>query len=164
MHTCAPFDVFVKSEGASEGSGANAAKQFMKRQPARWVRVRPLEAEEKARIGAACESLIRDVLRPRFLPEIRPTQWNYPVELKGKWRGSKFSFITRYRSGWEDNKGEEFDSAWARFDHDEESVEELRFHIMWHRHTGQWFCLHRSVLPEDALRLMLDDGHLHPHI
>jgi hypothetical protein len=137
----------------------------VKRQQSRWVRVRAaLKDQEKLQIGALCDAFISDVLKPRFLPEIRPTEWNFPVDLSGKWRGSRYSFITRYRSGWEENAGEEFNSAWARFDHDEESVDELRFHIMWHRHTGQWFPLHRSVPLDEALRLMLDDGHLHPHI
>jgi hypothetical protein len=129
-----------------------------------WVRIRKLTAAEKADIGARCDALIAEILVPRFLPEVIPSQWNYPIALFGKWRGSKYSFITRYRSGWEDNAGEEFDSGWARFDHDEESIDELRFHIMWHRHTGQWWPLHRSVTLDEALRLMIDDGILHPHI
>ena len=102
----------------------------MTRSAARWVRVRKLTAEDKALIGARCDAFIADVLKPRFLPEVRSTQFNYPIDLFGKWRGSKYSFVIRYRSGWEDNAGEEFDSAWARLDHDEESLSETRFHVM----------------------------------
>jgi hypothetical protein len=101
---------------------------------------------------------------PRFLPEIRPTRWNYPVSLHGKWRGSKYSFITRYRSGWEDNAGEEFDSAWVRLDHDEECLTEIRFHIMWHRHTGQWFPYHRSATLDEALDLIESEPILQPDL
>lgn len=42
-----------------------------------WVKV--LAAEEKAATAVRCEQLIADELKPRFLPEIRPTGLNYPV-------------------------------------------------------------------------------------
>ena len=62
----------------------------------RWVRVRALSPAEKAEIAARCERFIAETLKPRFLPTIRPTQFNYPVDIFGKWRGAKYSFITRY--------------------------------------------------------------------
>jgi hypothetical protein len=34
---------------------------------------------EKARITSACQRLIDDLLKPRFLPSVQPTQFNYPV-------------------------------------------------------------------------------------
>lgn len=40
---------------------------------------------EKAVIVAACEAFIRDVLKPRFLPEINPTEWNYVIDIHGAW-------------------------------------------------------------------------------
>ena len=129
----------------------------------RWVRVKPLTAAEKAEIGARCNAFIADTLVPSFLPEMRPTEWNYPVGLHGKWRGSKYSFIIRYRSGWEHNKGEEFDSPWLRLDHDEEHFDEPRFHIYWMRHTGKWWPLHYSVPLDEALRMIETDGILQPH-
>jgi len=129
-----------------------------------WVRVKALAKDEKQLIGLRCDTFIAERLTRRFLPEIRPTQWNYPIALHGKWRGSKFSFFIRYRSGWEDNAGEEFDSAWVRLDHDEECLTETRFHIMWHRHTGQWFPYHASATLDEALAMIETDGILHPHI
>jgi len=33
---------------------------------------------------------------------------------------------------------------------------------MWHRHTGEWRCLHSSVTLEEALRLIEADDLLHP--
>lgn len=68
-----------------------------------WVKT--LSAEEKAAIAARCERLIVGTLKPRFLPEIQPTGLNYPIEIFGQWRGSKYSFIVRFRSGWPDNPG-----------------------------------------------------------
>lgn len=40
-------------------------------------------AGEKSVITAACEKLITEVLTPRFLPKIRPTQFNYPIAIYG---------------------------------------------------------------------------------
>jgi hypothetical protein len=115
-----------------------------------WVKV--LAAGEKAAIAARCERLIAETLKPRFVPEIRPTRFNYPVDMSGRWRGSKYSFIVRFRSGWPDNAGEEFDEAYARLDHVEERLDELRFDVMWHRHTGQWWRRQAAVSLDDALR------------
>lgn len=105
----------------------------------RWGRKRPLTADEKATISTLCERFTTGTLKPRFLPVIRPTEFNYPVGIFGKWRGGQYSFITRYRSGYPENAGEEFDMAFTRLDHVEEHLGDLRFHVMWHRHSGRWF-------------------------
>ena len=126
-----------------------------------WVRV--LSAEEKAAAAAICERFITETLKPRFLPEIRPTQFNYPIDLFGQWRGSKYSFVLRYRSGWPDNEGEEFNSAFTRLDHVEDNLTETRFDVMWHRHTGQWWRAHRSASLDEALRLIETKPLLQPH-
>ena len=72
---------------------------------------------EKAAITATCQRFIDEVLKPRFLPAVRPTQFNYPVDILGKWHGSRYRFLQRYRSGFPENLGEEFDSprspAWT---------------------------------------------------
>lgn len=129
-----------------------------------WVRTRVLTPADKAQIAATCQRFVTETLKPRFLPEIRPTEFNYPVDIFGKWRGTKYSFITRYRSGFSDNLGEEFDSAFTRLDHVPEHFGENRFDVMWHRHTGQWFRLHVAVTLEEALRLIEADGILQPSI
>jgi hypothetical protein len=139
--------------------GAGMPKRVTRRV---WVKV--LSREEKAAIAASCERFIADRLKPRFLPEIRPTRFNYPIDIFGKWRGSKYSFITRYRSGFPDNPGEEFDSAFTRFDHVEENIGETRFDVMWRRHTGEWRRLHASVTLDQALRLIMTEELLQPYV
>jgi hypothetical protein len=70
-------------------------------------------AAEKSAVTAACQHLIDDFLKPRFLPTIRPSQFNYPVDILGKWHGTKYRFIQRYRSGFPENLVEEFDAPFA---------------------------------------------------
>jgi hypothetical protein len=113
---------------------------------------------EKARVNAACEHLITDFMKPRFLPQIRPTQFNYPVDIFGKWRGAQYRFIQRYRSGFPDNLGEEFDAPFARLDWTARD----RFDLQWHRHTGQWWRLYSGLTLDGAIQTIKADGHLHP--
>ena len=113
---------------------------------------------EKAHITAACQRFIDEVLRPRFLPAIRPTQFNYPVDIRGKWHGNRYRFIQRYRSGFPENRGEEFDAPFIRLDWGARD----RFNIQWHRHTGTWFCLYRALSLAQALKTIEEDGLLHP--
>ena len=114
---------------------------------------------EKHAIVAACEAFIRDVLKPRFLPEIKPTQWNYVIDIRGAWAGGRFRFMQRYRSGMEHNRGEEFDAPFARIDR----VGRDHFDIYRMRHTGKWWRPHAGVTLVEALRILESDGILHPH-
>jgi glutathionyl-hydroquinone reductase len=129
-----------------------------------WVRVRTLTEEEKAAIAANCDRFITETLKPRFLPEIRRTQFNYPVDIFGKWRGNKYSFILRYRSGFADSEGKEFDAAFTRLDQVEEHLADIRFDVMWRRHTGQYWRLHSSVTLEEALYLIETEPFLRPNV
>jgi hypothetical protein len=101
--------------------------------PGGHVRSSSFSAAEKSTVTAACQHLIDGFLKPRFLPTIRPTQFNYPVDILGKWHGTKYRFIRRYRSGFAKNRGEEFDAPFARLDW----ISHDRFDLQWHRHTGE---------------------------
>jgi hypothetical protein len=119
--------------------------------------VSPDEAEKRA-IIAACEAFIRDILKPRFLPEIRPTEWNYVIDIHGAWAARRYRFMQRYRSGMAHNRGEEFDAPFARIDR----VGPDSFDIYWMRHTGKWWRLHTGVTLVEALEILETDGVLHP--
>jgi hypothetical protein len=129
-----------------------------------WVRTsrfgrRPaIDDLEKRAIIAACEKFIRDVLKPRFLPEIRPTEWNYVIDIRGSWAAGRYRFMQRYRLDMEHNRGEGFDAPFARIDR----MGRDRFDIYWMRHTGKWWRLHADVSLAEALRILETDGHLHP--
>lgn len=118
-----------------------------------------LPRAETAHITATCERFITDVLKPRFLPIVRPTKFNYPVDIHGRWHGARYRFIQRYRSGFADNRGEEFDAPFVRLDW----LAPDRFNVQWHRHTGAWYCLHRGKTLAQALKLIETDGILHPN-
>lgn len=129
----------------------------------RWVHtggrpgVKPSDSE-KAAITAACDEFIANVLVPRFLPEIRPTKFNYPVAIYGKWHGNKFRFFQRFRSDRGDAIEPEFEVPFVRL----EFVGHDRFDISYYRHTETWFRLHWNLSLREAIRLIEDDGLLHP--
>lgn len=113
---------------------------------------------EKTAVAAACQRFIDTVLKPRFLTDIRPTRFNYPIDILGKWHGRRYRFLQRYRSGFLDNLGEEFDAPFTRLDW----VGPDRFDVQWYRHTETWFRLYRAQSLAQALKAIETDGHLHP--
>lgn len=129
-----------------------------------WMKLpeRPIPStispKEKASIIAACDCLIADVLKPRFLPDIRPSEWNYCIDIHGKWAAGRYRFIQRYRVGSGENAGVEFDAPFALLSR----MGVDRFDIDWMRHTGQWWKLHRNLSLGDALHTLEHDGTLHP--
>ena len=127
----------------------------MRKQPRPTAR---MSEAEKASVTEVCERLIVEFLKPRFLPEIRPSQFNYPIDIIGKWHGANYRFIKRYRSGFPENLGEEFDAPFARLDW----ISRDRFDIQWHRHTGQWYRLHSGLSLVKAIETLRSDGILYP--
>jgi hypothetical protein len=110
-------------------------------------------AQERVVIVGACETFIRDVLKPRLLPEIKPTEWNYIVDIRGAWAAGRYRFIRRYRSGFPHNRGMEFDIPFARVDHMGQDL----FDIQWMRHTGTWWPLHSGRTLAEALHIVETD-------
>ena len=126
---------------------------------ARPPRPAPVNETEKRAIVTACDAFVRDVLKPRFLPEIRPTEWNYMIDIRGTWAGGRYRFLRRYRSGMPHNHGEEFDAPFARIDH----MGPDRYDIYWMRHIGQWWQLHIGVTLAEAFHILTTDPTLYPN-
>jgi hypothetical protein len=90
-------------------------------------------ANEKAAIGRTCERFIEEVLKPRFLSEIRPTEWNYPVDIFGSWHGRSYRFIQTFRNDCPDRYVvSRFDHPFARIEYEGPD----RFTLSYMRHTG----------------------------
>lgn len=119
---------------------------------------KPSESQKRA-IIAACEAFIRDVLKPRFLAEIRPsTEFNYCVDIFGEWRAGRYRFMQRYRSDAPNQTRDEFDAPFVRIDYSGPDD----FDIYWMRHNGQWHPVFQGVTLAQAFELMIDVPTLHP--
>ena len=53
------------------------------------------DATEKQAIIDACETFIATVLKPRFLPSVKPTEFNYMIDIHGEWRAGRYRFMKR---------------------------------------------------------------------
>ncbi len=115
---------------------------------------------EKEAITVACEKLISGFLIPKFLPEIRPTQFNYGVAIFGKWHGNMYRFITRYRSDHPNSIALEFDAPFTRLEY----VNKDCFDLSYMRHTGQWYRLFERLSLTDALETIEKMEHFHPSL
>ena len=90
--------------------------------------------------------------------EITPTGFNYLVDITGAYAGGRYRFMRRYRSGFEDNLGREFDDPFARIDR----MGRDNFDVHWMRHTGQWWPLHYGLPLAGALQAVVTDDVFQP--
>jgi hypothetical protein len=118
---------------------------------------KPSDSERRAVI-AACEAFIHDVLKPRFLPEIRPTEFNYCMDIFGDWRAGRYRFMQRYRSDAANRIRDDFDAPFVRIDYTGPD----QFDIYWMRHNNQWHPVFHDVTLKQAFELMIDVPTLHP--
>ena len=132
-----------------------ARQKVWMKMPPKPVNPSPLEVSI---ITGACDALIRDKIKPRCLPQIIETDLNYAIDIHGAWRAGRYRFMVRYRSGWPDTFGEEFDQPYARLDH----MGPDNFDIYWRRHNGQWWPLHRGKTFVEAITILEEDGVLRP--
>jgi hypothetical protein len=113
--------------------------------------------EEKSALMVAWQHLIDDFLKPRFLSTIRPTQFNYAVDILGKWHGTKYRFIQRYRSGFPQNRRRVRRALCPpRLD----QPQSLRPSVA--LPYRRIFCLHRGLTLVEAIDTRRSEGVLHP--
>ena len=74
-------------------------------------------------------------------------------------RGDSYVFAVRFRSGYAENAGEEYDAPFARIQH-----WSGRFFVHWMRHTGRWWLLHSDLTLEQAVAKVAAGEHLRPPI
>ena len=116
---------------------------------------------EKQTIASACERFIEDVLKPRFLPKIHPTEFNYCTDIFGKWHGSNYRFLQQYRNDRPDRFVEpEFTASFARLAY----VGPDRFDLSYFHHTGQWWPIDRGATLDQAFELLVTNPAYYPII
>jgi hypothetical protein len=150
------FTAVVASAAFKEGRRSMGKKVWMKagKKPAP---AKPSDAAKLA-IIAACEAFVRDVLKPRFLPEIQPTEFNYCVDIFGEWRAGRYRFMQRYRSDAPNRIRDEFNAPFVRIDY----IGPDNFDLFWMRHNDQWHPVAQGLTLKQAFEMMIDIPTLHP--
>src|SRR3954465_16094153 len=87
------------------------------------------------------------------------------IDIHGDWRAGRYRFMVRFRSGFPDNAGQEFDAPFSRIDR----MGPDRFDIYWRCHTGQWWPLYQGPLYQgktlaEALDIIGSDPVLRPPV
>jgi hypothetical protein len=123
------------------------AKKVWARKAPRIGSAKPPQSEKES-IIRACEQFITNVLKPQFLPEIKPTEFNYPIDMHGKWHNGAYRFIQRFKTDRSDSIVPEFDAPFARLEY----VSPNCFNLSYHRYTGEWVCIFRAISLEEALQ------------
>lgn len=89
----------------------------------------------KRKVETEANALIDTVLKPQYIqPPPEDPQFNYLVNLYGKWRGGYFYFCSQYACPGPNAILPFFDDKFARLEY----VGGDRFNLSFLRHTGQW--------------------------
>ena len=91
---------------------------------------------------------------------VEPTDYNYPVALKGAWHSGRYRFLTEYKCGGTNRTAEGFETPYVRLDY----IARNRFRLHWMRHTGKWTPAPFGPLPlDEALGYIASEPYLQPH-
>ena len=108
----------------------------------------------KTELAAKAIQLIDTVLRPKHvLPPKPDAQFNYITDIRVKWHGNYFYFISTYACPRADALSPTFESRFARMGY----VGEGKFDLSFHRHTGEWIRIHEAVSEDESLKAIQDD-------
>ena len=112
-----------------------------------------LELEKYAKI------LIASVLKPKYIKGPPKNQnWNYIVDIFGKWHGNSFNFISKYACPAPNAISPFFDVRFARMEYSEGNDKTLKFNIYLMRHTGKWFEIASNITMKECFEKITEGG------
>lgn len=133
-----------------------------RKQPRRlWARAPAPEKPKipdalKARVGAAADALVADVLKARYVktPPEEP-RFNYVTDIFTRWFRGYLYFCATYTYAEPDALSPGFERRFARLEY----AGGENFHMAFLRHTGVWYEVYRDVPLDRALVTVRDDGY-----
>lgn len=133
----------------------------MPKPPKRWVysprkpTPPPVPMMLKEEVTTKANALIETVLKPRYVqPPPENPQFNYIVDIYGKWFRSAFYFCATYQVPGPDAIEPSFEAKFARMQY----AGNQRFHLAFMRYTGQWIDeLYRDATVDECLAAVRDD-------
>ena len=111
-------------------------------------------AHVKADVHAQAQHLIATVLGPEHIkpPPTNP-RFNYLVAISSKWWRHYFYFTATYTVPGPNALVPSFEDPFARLEY----VGGDRFHLAFHRHTGEWITVYRDLPLADCLTSIATD-------
>lgn len=108
----------------------------------------------KAHVIARANELLTGVLRPKYvLPPPENPQFNYIVDLYGKWYQRYFYFCATYQVASAEADTPTFEAKFARLEYAGAEY----FHLAFPRHTGQWIELYSDLPLDECLAAIQDE-------
>src|SRR5256714_11711989 len=114
----------------------------------------PLPESLKMEVTTKANELIETVLKPRYIqPPPENPQFNYVVNIYGKWYHKAFYFCAEYRVAGPNPIGSSFEAKFARMQY----AGNQRFHLSFMRYTGQWIQLYTDLTVDECIETIRDD-------
>ena len=113
----------------------------------------------KAEVTTQANRLIETVLKPRHIqPPPDHPQFNYIVDIYGKWYHCYFYLCATYRVPGPNATVPSFEAKFARMEY----AGNNRFHLSFMRHTGQWIELYMGIALDECLASIRDEPFFFP--
>jgi hypothetical protein len=108
----------------------------------------------KVELAAKAVDLIENVLKPRSVQPPNPNaQFNYIVDISGKWNRGYFYLISTYACPGPNALTPTFESKFARMEY----VGDGEFVLSFQRHTGAWVAIYESLSVDESLKAIQED-------
>ena len=136
----------------------------LKRPPRIWLYSPPKQpkpkvpTDVKAAVTEQAEHLLAE-WRPRYITPPPPGyQFNYIVELYGKWFRSYFYLCAKYACPGPTALSSFFEARFARLEY----VGDRRFNLAFMRHTGQWVELEQGLTMDQCFQSLREESFYQP--
>ena len=114
----------------------------------------PLPEALKAEVTTRANELIETVLKPRDVqPPPENPQFNFIVDIYGKWVRKSFFFNAKYQIAYPDSPEPFFEAKFARMQY----AGDQRFHLSFLRYTGQWVQVYTDLTVDECLEEVRDN-------
>ena len=128
-----------------------------------WYPAKPLKPKvsdsTKADVQNKANELIESFLKPEFVkPPPEDAEWNYIVDIYGKWYRSYFYLCAKYRCPAPNCIAEFFETKFARLEY----AGDGKFNLAYMRHTEQWFETDQELTLKECLERIREDSLFQP--
>jgi hypothetical protein len=105
-------------------------------------------------VTTKANGLIETVLKPKYIqPPPENPQFNYIVDIYGKWYHKAFYFCAEYRVAGPHPLEPGFEAKFARMQY----AGYQRFHLSYMRYTGQWIQLYTDLTVDECIETIRNE-------
>jgi hypothetical protein len=119
----------------------------------------PLPESLKMEVTTKANELIETILKPKYIqPTPENPQFNYIVDIYGKWYRKAFYFYAEYRVSSPNPVEPSFEDKFARMQY----AGNQRFHLSYMRYTSHWIQLYTDLRVDESIEMIRDEPFFQP--